>query len=1301
MENRTNILTVAVEPNRTNTTNPLYQFDYGQKLILEGVELPEAYEVHFGNSESGNSTTSIGGSDGVDIPDVYLTTGKDVYAWLYLHTGEDDGETVIRIRIPVRKRAKITNAEPTPVQQDAITQAIAALNAGVNRADAESLESEGYAVGTQNGVPVQEGSPYFENNSKYYAEQAGSGAEAIIDDNAGTGDTRKTWSANKLVGQFNAKAPVDSPVFTGRISMGRKAGSTSGTRSIATGNDAVASGQYSHAEGNSPTASGLASHAEGNLTIASGLAAHAEGGGSVASGYQSHAEGAGTTASMDGAHSEGLDTKALGAGSHAEGAGTIANANYSHSEGASTQANGYYSHAEGQGSKATNNASHSEGNSTNATGLGAHAEGNGTTASATGSHSEGNSTTASAEAAHSEGVGTMASGTNSHAEGASTTASGQNSHAEGASTNAIGHQSHAEGASTNALGSQSHAEGVGGSNHSYYYYAYVSGQRVQRSVEKEKTGALGSSSHSEGNMTTADGYGSHSEGIGTLAHSDYAHAEGYETYAGGTSAHAEGYRTTAATVYSHAEGFQTIAQGNYTHAEGRETIAVNPGAHAEGIGTLALDDASHAEGSATTASGDYSHAEGVGTIASDIGAHAEGSYTQAKRYYSHAEGYETLADGQSSHAEGFNTTAAGEGSHAEGRTTSAAGIYSHAEGYETSADGVNSHAEGHGTVAKGNASHVSGKYNVPDSYDIWPEWVAYTSYAVGDRVKRPKIVDNVVTWVGYVCITANSDASFTQSKWTLADNQLNYAVIVGNGSNDNNRSNAFSLGWDGTGHFAGDVYVGCNPDGTGGTKLGEGGGGDDKADKTDTVLNTTLSRGRRAYYTVGEASFAFGENVTASNVASHAEGISTWATGLYSHAEGAGSEASGSQSHAEGGGTTASAENSHAEGSSTTASGGATHAEGKATIASGYISHSEGYGAKANGFYSHAEGHETIANGESSHVGGAYNIPDSFDSWPEWEPDTEYTVGEKVKRTIESYDETEVKGYVCITANSDPTFDSSKWEIAQRMNYIEIIGNGTGNDFRRNARTLDWDGNEEIAGQMKAASLNIGRYCNATGISSVAHGLATIASGENSHAEGTGTQATGNNSHASGVGTIASGDYSHAEGAGTQATGYNSHAEGSGTIARGNGSHAEGGGTIAAGAYSHVFGTANVEDPEIIYDEWVAGTEYVKGSLAKRTTVEYGETIVRNYLCLVPNNDSEFDETKWRYKQDERKYIEIVGNGTGSENRSNAYALDWFGNGYYAGDVYVNCNSDGSGGVKLEPVVFATDAHTREIFATL
>lgn len=46
-------------------------------------------------------------------------------------------------------------------------------------------------------------------------------------------------------------------------------------------------------------------------------------------------------------------------------------------------------------------------------------------------------------------------------------------------------------------------------------------------------------------------------------------------------------------------------------------------------------------------------------------------------------------------------------------------------------------------------------------------------------------------------------------------------------------------------------------------------------------------------------------------------------------------------------------------------------------------------------------------------------------------------------------------------------------------------------------------------------------------------------------------------------------------------------------------------------------------------------------------------------------------------------YAEIVGNGTGTSDRSNARTLDWNGNERLKGDLYVGCNADSSGGVKV------------------
>lgn len=155
------------------------------------------------------------------------------------------------------------------------------------------------------------------------------------------------------------------------------------------------------------------------------------------------------------------------------------------------------------------------------------------------------------------------------------------------------------------------------------------------------------------------------------------------------------------------------------------------------------------------------------------------------------------------------------------------------------------------------------------------------------------------------------------------------------------------------------------------------------------------------------------------------------ASGNYSVSEGQSTIASGCSSHAEGYSTTASGIASHAEGKSTTASAECAHAEGRATRAIGSFSHAEGYNTLAQGEYSHSEGNYTRAKHRSQHVFGEYNIIDTSEN-------NSYTRG----------------------------------------NYVEIVGNGSfdSGENRSNARTLDWSGNEWLAGNVTAAggSITIG-----------------------------------------------------------------------------------------------------------------------------------------------------------------------------------------------------------------------------------
>ena len=176
---------------------------------------------------------------------------------------------------------------------------------------------------------------------------------------------------------------------------------------------------------------------------------------------------------------------------------------------------------------------------------------------------------------------------------------------------------------------------------------------------------------------------------------------------------------------------------------------------------------------------------------------------------------------------------------------------------------------------------------------------------------------------------------------------------------------------------------------------------------------------------------------------------------------------------------------------------------------------------------------------------------------------------------------------------------------------------------------------------------------------------ANVASGQYSHAEGAMTTASGNGTHAEGSGTIASGHFSHAEGYGAEATGSYSHAEGDDTEAKGMASHAEGAYSIAEGSQSHAEGN---------WTEALGKSSHAEG----------------HYTYAGSNY--QHAQGKFNMKDDSSVYAHIVGNGTSDNVRSNAHTLDWEGNAWFAGDVYVGSTSgtnkdDGSKKLATEAIV--------------
>ena len=418
--------------------------------------------------------------------------------------------------------------------------------------------------------------------------------------------------------------------------------------------------------------------------------------------------------------------------------------------------------------------------------------------------------------------------------------------------------------------------------------------------------------------------------------------------------------------------------------------------------------------------------EGSGSIVGSLSsyAHAEGSGTMAANEAAHAEGSSSQAIGDASHAEGNGTQASGRYSHAEGDGSRATENDAHAEGSMTVASGGASHAEGISTIANHQAQHVFGRYNIGD----------------------PSTAEAI--------------------------NKGTYIEIVGNGTSSA-RSNARTLDWEGNEVIAGNITAtsftgsGANLTNIPGTVVGlatsSATGAMSSADKVkldELPTNTQLQNNYVAKSSVSDASgipnadtaqyglVKVGSNINVDNgtisiplATSSSPGIVNIGDGLsinngtisnnlnIKNGTGTGSIVVGTTLFGET--STASGNNSFASGHGTQATGGYTHTEGYYTIASNGSAHAEGESTNASGWVSHAEGYNTIANHKCQHVFGEYNIGDTS------------------------------------TAGS-----------SDRGDYIEIVGNGTGSTTseRSNARTLDWSGNEWLAGSISASNFKLNNY---------------------------------------------------------------------------------------------------------------------------------------------------------------------------------------------------------------------------------
>lgn len=153
---RGNTIILRVGPRLVFRTGALFQYDHGQRLMLEG-DVPETYQVHFSNSRTGESKPMIGTREGgVGIPDEFLLSGAPLHVWIYI-TGADHAETEYYVVVDVIKRAKPTDIEPTPQEQAVIDQLIGKMQEATERSEAAAEQAKIIAEDLFLGLVVRDG----------------------------------------------------------------------------------------------------------------------------------------------------------------------------------------------------------------------------------------------------------------------------------------------------------------------------------------------------------------------------------------------------------------------------------------------------------------------------------------------------------------------------------------------------------------------------------------------------------------------------------------------------------------------------------------------------------------------------------------------------------------------------------------------------------------------------------------------------------------------------------------------------------------------------------------------------------------------------------------------------------------------------------------------------------------------------------------------------------------------------------------------------------------------------------------
>ncbi|HOY30936.1 MAG TPA: hypothetical protein PKW80_03565 [Bacteroidales bacterium] len=687
---------------------------------------------------------------------------------------------------------------------------------------------------------------------------------------------------------------------------------------------------------------------------------------------------------------------------------------------------GYFSFAVGIDTRAKNFSS-AFGNNTCASGMASIAMGYNSTASGFSSTAMGNFTIASGYLSTALGDDTRASGSRSTAMGHLTTASGDFSTAMGAYTTAL-----------------SEGEMVIGHFNTLYTPASTAYW-----INSDRLFVIGNGTDYSARSNAMTVLKNGKVGIGTSNPAALLHAS--DTGTGGGNVLFDGVLKLSNPGEPPVSGAGTRMMWYPDKGAFRAGTVIGPNWDKDSIGYL-----SFAAGFDTRAK-DYSTALGYATTATGVVSTAMGFATTAYGDYSMAFGSYAFAWGDHSTAMGYQTIASGHITTALGDHTVAYGERSTAMGYNTYASGLTSTAIGHGTIA-------SGDY----------------SAAMGISTAAPSFCETVIGLY---------NSPYTPASMTGWNNN-DRLFVIGNGSNDDTRSNAVTV------LKSGNVGIGTSSPvallHTSGT--GTGGGNvlfDGVLKSLNPVEPPVSGAGTRMMWYPDKAAFRAGK-VNGTNwdkdsigYFSFAAGINTKAKGSYSMAMGYDARATGAASIAMGG-SKASGDYSTAMGFNTTASGNYSTAMGDLTTATGGGSTAMGLNSVASGTYSTAMGLYTTAPSYGETVIGSYNTQYTPASSLEWNSgDRLFVIGNGTGAGDRSNAVTVFKSGKVGIGTSTP---ENKLHVVTSNPVVAIKGHSTGNNG-----VGVWG---EATGVLYN---NIGVYGNATGSASMNIGVYGSASGATSN----------------------------------------------------------------------------------------------------------------------------------------------------------------------------------------------------------